>query len=98
MKGFVYILQSTDRRYYVGSTVELDRRIRQHKSGHTHTTKRMAEANLVFSQEFETIKEARIVEKKIKSWKRKDFIEKIISDGFIKSGSSAVGSARRLGR
>lgn len=84
MKGFVYILQSDNGRYYVGSTSDLKRRVRQHKSGHTYTTRRMSNVILVFSQEFSHIKEARIVEKKIKSWKRKDFIEKIIKDGFIK--------------
>jgi predicted GIY-YIG superfamily endonuclease len=46
--------------------------------------RRMKNPELVFSQEFETLQLARIIEKKIKSWKRKDFIDKIIRDGFIK--------------
>ncbi len=39
---------------------------------------------LVFSQKFETIADARAIEKKLKSLKRKDYIEKIIKDGHIK--------------
>lgn len=48
--------------------------------------------DLVFSQEFDSIVEAGIVERKIKSWKRKDFIEKIVREGVIKSsGCGSVG-------
>ncbi|EKD56396.1 MAG: hypothetical protein ACD_58C00204G0001 [uncultured bacterium] len=98
MPGYLYILQSNDGKYYVGSTNDVNRRLKQHQSGHTHSTKRMKDLKLVFSQEFLTLKNARQIEKKIKSWKRKDFIDKIIRDGRISSGSGAVGSARRLGR
>lgn len=84
MKGYVYILKSDSSRYYIGSTSDVARRFIQHNSGHTHTTCRMNNLELVFTQEFETLEKARQIERKIKSWKRKDFIEKIISDGFIK--------------
>ena len=85
MKGFVYILKSSGGRFYVGSTTDVNRRLKQHASGNTSTTKRMGIIALVFSQEFPTLQEARKVERKIKSWKRKDFIEKIIIDGKITS-------------
>ena len=77
MKGFVYILKNELGRYYVGSTSNLERRLHQHKSGTTHSTKRMGSMELVFSQEYETIKLARQIEFKLKRLKRKDFIEKI---------------------
>ena len=85
MKGYVYILESSDNRFYIGSTNNLERRIYQHNHRHTHTTARMEKLELVFSQGFDTLETARIVEKRIKSWKRKDFIRKIITDGFIRS-------------
>ena len=44
----------------------------------------MGNLNLVFSQKFDTLLEARKVELKLKKLKRKDYIEKIIDDGFIK--------------
>jgi putative endonuclease len=85
MKGYVYILKtSSNNRFYIGSTDDLDRRFKQHNSGHTHSTKRMGELNLVFSQIFDTLEEARKVELKLKRLKRKDYIEKIIKDGCIK--------------
>lgn len=84
MSGIVYILKSDNEKYYVGSTTDINRRMDQHKSGHTPTTKRLGNMKLVFSQEFNSLKDARIIERRIKSWKRKDFIERIISDGFIK--------------
>lgn len=84
MKFHLYILKSEDGRYYIGSTNDLHRRLLQHQAGSTPSTHRMKNPELVFSQEFETLQMARIIEKKIKSWKRKDFIDRIIRDGFIK--------------
>lgn len=81
----VYILESiTDGRYYIGSTINLESRLKHHISGHTPSTKRFGKIKLVFSQEYTSLKEARIIEKKLKKLKRKDYIQKIIDDGYIK--------------
>ena len=86
MNANVYILYfKKTNRYYVGSTTDLPRRLKQHRSGHTHSTKRLGDFDLVFDQSFQTIGEARSIESKIKKWKRRDFIEKIINDGKITS-------------
>lgn len=71
-------------KYYVGSTNNLVRRLKQHRCGNTKTTKRLRCNKLIFKQEFESLTLARKVERKIKFWKRKDYIEKIIKDGKIK--------------
>jgi putative endonuclease len=85
MKAYVYILYfGKPDRYYTGSTNDVERRISQHRGGHTYSTKKLGEFKLVFSQEFENLSAARYVESKIKSWKRRDFIEKIVKDGYIK--------------
>ncbi len=84
MKGYVYILKSSDQRFYIGSTNNLERRLRQHHSGHTHSTKRMSDLTLVFNQQYDSLPEAREIELKLKKLKRHDYIEKIIQDGFIK--------------
>ena len=84
MKSFVYILKSGSDKYYIGSTNDLPRRLEQHRSGHTPSTKRMGELELVFSQEYDNLKDARNVEFRIKKFKRKDFIEKIIKESCIK--------------
>ena len=81
----LYILQSEKGTFYVGSTDNLERRIKQHLKGHTQTTKNRKINIIVFKQEFPTLIDARRAEKKIKKWKRKDYIEKIIQDGYIKS-------------
>lgn len=84
MKCFVYILQSENGTYYVGSTTDVAKRLKQHNSGHTYSTHRMGKLNLVFSQEFESVLQARGMETKIKAWKRRDYIDKIVQDQVIK--------------
>lgn len=86
--AFVYILQSKrDKRFYIGSTVDIKKRLKHHQGGFTPSTKRFGELDLIFSQEYLSLKEARIIERKLKKLKRKDYIEKIIKDGFIKMRS-----------
>ena len=83
--SFVYILIGESGKYYIGSTSDLVRRVAQHNSrNHTHTTKRMGKPSLIFSQKYNTLDDARSVELKLKKLKRKDYIEKIINDGYIK--------------
>lgn len=84
MKPVVYILKSELGKYYVGSTSDLERRLEQHKNGYTPSTRRMGNLKLVFSQEYENLKDARNIEFNIKKFKRKDVIEKIIKEGYIK--------------
>jgi putative endonuclease len=83
-KGMVYILQDETSRYYIGSTSDLARKLKQHSQGQTPTTHRFKNPKLVFSQEYPTLPDARKVELKLKRLKRKDYIANIIQDGFIK--------------
>lgn len=81
----VYIIQSLDnRRYYIGSTTDIERRFKEHKQGKHYSSKRFPNPQLVFKQEFNDIKSARSIERKLKSFKRRDFIEQIVKDGVIK--------------
>ncbi len=84
MLGFVYILKDDKGKFYVGSTNNLSRRLIQHKTKHTQTTRNMTEPKLVFSQRYKNLEQARKIERKIKKLKRKDYIEKIVSDSYIK--------------
>jgi len=80
--AFVYILQSLKNgSYYIGSTRNVQRRLEQHNSGNVQATKYKRPYKLVFFQEFASSREASMAEKKIRSWKRKDFIEKVIESG-----------------
>lgn len=68
--AWVYILRGANGRHYIGSTVDLERRFQEHQRGHTHTTKRLGgEIQLAASWEFETLAEARKVERQLKAKK-----------------------------
>ncbi len=83
MRGFVYILIDDNHRFYIGSSTDVEQRYKRHLSGFVFTTHRMKNPRLIFSQEFPTIEDAKKIERKLKKLKRKDYIEKIIADGFI---------------
>ncbi len=84
MKAYVYILRDINNRFYIGSTSDINRRLKQHSYGHTQTTRNMILPQVVLTQEVESLLVARRIENKIKRMKRKDFIEKIVADGYIK--------------
>ncbi len=85
MKGYVYILRSENGRLYIGSTTDVPRRLEQHRAGHTRTTKNILKnCVVVFTQGFVSLIEARRAEYRLKKLKRKDYVEKIIKDGYIK--------------
>jgi predicted GIY-YIG superfamily endonuclease len=68
---FVYILECIDGSYYVGSTRNLDERIRQHQAGEGAVyTRRRRPVRLVFVQEFQRIDEAYAMEKRVQGWSR----------------------------
>lgn len=69
---YTYIVECADRSLYVGCTNNLEKRIRQHnesKSG-AHYTKIRRPVALKYSEEFQTLKEARKREAEIKNWRR----------------------------
>ncbi len=84
MKGFVYILKDEKGKFYVGSTTDIKRRLQQHGNAHTQTTRRMQNPQIVLMQKYDTLKIARVIERKIKNLKRKNYIEKMVNDGYIK--------------
>ena len=83
-KGYVYILKDKNGKFYVGSTDNLERRLKQHKNGHTQTTRNMDNFEIVLKQEYDSLDLARKIELKIKKLKRKDYIEKMINEGYIR--------------
>ena len=79
MKHYTYILECKDKTLYVGSTNNLERRLVQHnesKSG-AHYTKIRRPMKLVYSEEFETLKESRQREHEIKGWGREKKLQLI---------------------
>lgn len=85
--GFVYILQSEKTgRYYIGSTNDIHRRVKEHNTGHTVSLQNQRPLRVVFQKEYNTILEARKMERRLKISKSRRIIERIISDGDIKMG------------
>ena len=80
----VYILKNESGKFYVGSTDNLERRLHQHSLGHTQTTRNMKSFILVLKQNYPSLEMARKIERKIKQLKRKDYIEKMVKEGYIK--------------
>lgn len=78
----LYILKNEETdRYYIGSTVNLERRIKQHKKGYTRTSRLLGTYKLVYKEEYNSIEQARRREKKLKSYKSKQYIKWLISKG-----------------
>lgn len=68
----MYILKCSDNSYYVGSTINLERRLAQHQAGEgaNHTKKRLP-VELVYFEEYQRIDEAFYREKQVQGWSRK---------------------------
>jgi len=84
MDGYVYILRSIrNRRFYIGSTDNIERRLKEHKEGMCHTTKRFLPVELVLYQKYDSLTRARDIELRLKRMKRKDIIQRIVNEGKI---------------
>ncbi len=78
---YVYILQSKkDRKYYTGITSDVERRLNQHTIGYssTRSTKNRGPFDLVFVQECTDRKEARELEKFLKSGIGRELRDKLL--------------------
>ena len=71
-KGWVYILKCSDKSYYTGSTSNLEKRIAEHQNGvkASYTSSKLP-VELVYSQEYQNIKDGVEAERRIKGWSRK---------------------------
>ena len=65
---FVYVLYSRkDKRFYIGFTKNIERRVKEHVAGRNHTTLRLDSAELIFYEAFVDEKDARRREKYLKT-------------------------------
>ena len=82
MRYYVYILQCADNSLYVGSTNNLEKRLKQHndsKQG-AHYTKIRRPVILKYSEGLKTFSDARKREHEIKSWRREKKMDLIKSN------------------
>ena len=70
--AYMYILKCSDDSYYVGSTIDLQKRIAEHNMGvGAKYTKRRLPVRLVYCEEYENVKDAFLREKQVQGWSRK---------------------------
>lgn len=71
MKGYMYILQCSNGAYYTGSTINLERRLKQHQNGEgANFTRKHLPVELVYFEEFQRIDKAFYREKQVQKWSR----------------------------
>ena len=79
MVFFIYILKSRQNgKYYIGSTNDLDDRIKRHNEGRSKYTKSGIPWDLVYYEEHPDRSSAVNREQKIKSRKSKDYLESLV--------------------
>lgn len=80
MGYFVYILQSdVTEKFYIGSSAEPLRRLGFHNTIEKGFTARYRPWKLVFMREYQSKQEAQAVERKLKSWKSRQTILRLIN-------------------
>ncbi len=84
MKYFVYILKSLKSgRYYIGSTSDLEDRIKRHQENRSKSTKGRGPWELVYTEEYDTRSEGVRREHQLKKYKSHTFLEIIIKHRFL---------------
>ena len=87
--AYAYILKSLKyKKTYVGSTVDLDRRINEHNSGQSYFTNRYKPWKLIYKEEFDNISDARKREKYFKTTAGRRFMKKYIYIPRWRNGSA----------
>ena len=84
MRCSLYILICANGRYYIGSSIDVAQRIKEHNSGKTKSLVNVLPVKLVFKQEFDDELTARRAEYALKQKKSRIVIEKIIQEGKIR--------------
>lgn len=76
---YVYIIQSTIKNYrYIGHTSDINKRLKQHNSGHTRSTKLNKPYKLIYLERHNSKKEAYKKEMQLKSYKGGNALNKLI--------------------
>ncbi|HEY9166142.1 MAG TPA: GIY-YIG nuclease family protein [Candidatus Kryptonia bacterium] len=76
---WVYVIESEDGHHYTGQTDDLDRRVDEHNSGMSHSTKHGRNWRIVYSEQFETRREAMKREKYLKTNAGRRFLSRVIA-------------------
>ena len=79
MKGYMYILECANGKYYTGSTNSLEIRVKQHQNGQgANFTRKNRPVELVYYEEYLRVDQAYYREKQVQGWshaKKKALVE-----------------------
>ena len=78
MSFTVYVLQDDAGKFYKGMTNNLDRRLKEHKSGHTQTTKKMKDLVVVYTEKYDSFDKARYRELYLKTAAGRRFLKQTL--------------------
>ncbi|MDY0103985.1 MAG: GIY-YIG nuclease family protein [Lentimicrobium sp.] len=71
IKGYLYILRCSDERLYIGSTIDLKKRVQEHQAGEgSNFSKKRLPVELIYFEEFERIDQAFHRKKQVQRWSR----------------------------
>ena len=91
MLWYVYILECSNKRYYVWSTRNVENRVLEHNNWEVKATKYVRPVVSLYTQAFESESVARKVEYRLKRQKSRKVIQKIINKQLDLSGISSDG-------
>ncbi|MEI8349965.1 MAG: GIY-YIG nuclease family protein [Candidatus Omnitrophota bacterium] len=78
---YVYIIQNdTNKRFYIGSTNNITRRLAEHNRSKKCSVTHFGKYFLIHQEEFSNIKEARVREQQIKSYKGGNAFKKLLRE------------------
>lgn len=87
MKGYLYIRKSfKNNRYYIGSTIDLEKRDYQHKTGQVKSTRYIMPTEIIYFEKYDNISDARKREKYLKKLKSRKLIENLINGRLAQLG------------
>ena len=79
MPFFVYVLQNSDDRFYIGQTSDLELRLQRHNEGKVFWTRSRGPWKVVHSERFKTRSEVMKQERRLKGLKSKEALERYLA-------------------
>jgi len=80
MEYVVYVLEETAGKKYIGLTSDLSKRLKEHNSGKSLYTKRSNKWKIIWYSKKLSLREARVLERKMKKQKGGDGIKLLLSE------------------
>ncbi|MEK7553648.1 MAG: GIY-YIG nuclease family protein [Patescibacteria group bacterium] len=80
---YIYIIKSLKtKKYYIGSSSNIEKRLKQHNSYRVKSTKSFVPWELIYTESFTNRNIAVKREQQLKNWKSREAIEKLIKKHF----------------